>query len=102
MQQRGFACTVLVPHVPGAETDEEWEGVHVKRFRHAPESFERVCYDGGALPNLKSSWIARLALPGLLLQQRTWIQKLVWSGGFDLVHSHWVIPQGYWASQDCA
>lgn len=102
MQERGFACTVLVPHASGAETDEEWEGVHIQRFRYAPEPFECVCYDGGALPNLKSSWKARLALPGLLLQQRSRVHTLIRSGRFDLVHSHWVIPQGYWASQVCS
>lgn len=98
---RGYGCTVLVPHAPGARVQEEWEGVRVIRFRYAPESLEKVCYEGGALPNLRASWRARLALPSLLVAQRAAIRRLIGSGDFDLVHSHWIIPQGFFAAGAC-
>ena len=98
---RGFQCTVLVPHAKGASQREEWDGVEIRRFRYAPDTYETVCYDGGALPNLRASWKARLALPSLLYVQRRTIRELLRNEAFDLVHSHWIIPQGYWAASAC-
>ncbi|MCA9450194.1 MAG: glycosyltransferase, partial [Candidatus Omnitrophica bacterium] len=101
IQAAGYNCQVLVPHAKGAECLEEWEDVQIRRFRYAPDSWERVCYDGGAFPNLRVSWRARLSLPGLLFQQRKWIRKLVREENIQLVHSHWIIPQGFWAASIC-
>jgi glycosyltransferase involved in cell wall biosynthesis len=102
IQTAGYDCQVLVPHASGALSEEEWQGVRIKRFRYASDSWERVCYDGGAFPNLRVSWKARLALPSLLFQQRRWIRKIVQEEDIRLVHSHWIIPQGFWASSICA
>ncbi len=101
LSERGYLCTVLAPHALGAETEEEWEGVRILRFRYAPDLLETVCYEGGALPKLRASWRARLALPGLLIAQRNAIRRFVRSGEFDLVHSHWIIPQGFFAADAC-
>lgn len=101
LAKRGFDCSVLVPHAPGALCHEEWEGVHIRRFRYAPLGFERVCYGGGALPNLRASWKARFALPSLLAYQRRAIHRWMAEEPFDLVHAHWIIPQGFWATNPC-
>ncbi len=101
LQTSGFECQVLAPHARGALHEEEWEGVRIRRFRYASDNWEKVCYDGGAFPNLRASWKARLALPSLLVQQRKWIRKIVSDENISLVHSHWIIPQGFWAASVC-
>ncbi|MCA9435396.1 MAG: glycosyltransferase family 4 protein [Candidatus Omnitrophica bacterium] len=101
IQDAGYDCQVLVPHAKGAQREEEWGGVKIRRFRYATDSWEKVCYDGGAFPNLRASWKARLSLPGLLYQQRKWIHRIVNDEDIRLVHSHWIIPQGFWASSVC-
>lgn len=101
LQARGWACDVLVPHAPGAALAEEWEGVRIRRFRYAPDALERVCYEGGALPNLRASWRARAALPLLLAQQRRAIGGMIRGGGYHVCHCHWLIPQGTWAAGPC-
>ena len=67
---------VLVPHAPGAKTYEEINGVRIIRFPYFfPKSLQRLCYDGGILPKLKSSWIARIQLPFFLIAQCFFILK---------------------------
>ena len=102
LAQRGFDITVLVPHAPGAALEEELGDLHVIRFPYAvPRSAQRVCYDGGALPNLKRHWRARLQLPGFLIAQERAIAGLLARGSWKLVHAHWIVPQGYFAAVHC-
>lgn len=95
----GHEVTVLVPHAPGAKIQEKMGKLNVFRFRYLwPESLEKVCYNGGALDNLKNSWIAKFGLPFLLVSQLFNIYRLVKNNKFDLIHSHWLIPQGFFAA----
>lgn len=124
---QGHEITVLVPHAEGSARREEMpagekendysplqqdaacrEGmsageviskkVHVCRFPYWPwESGQRLCYNGGALPNLRSSWQARFNLPVLLWQQNRWLGRLLERERYDLIHSHWIVPQGLFA-----
>jgi len=101
LAKSGYTMDVLVPHAPGALTYEVREDVSIHRFRYAPKFFEKVCYEGGALPNLRHSWRARIGLPSLLYCQRKIIHRMISKTHYSLVHSHWVIPQGYWAADIC-
>ena len=99
LARKGFHPTFLVPHAPMSQTQESMNGMAVLRFRYAwPEHLERVCYQGGAMENLRKSRLARVALPGLLLSQSFSIRRLIRSRKFELVHSHWIIPQGFSAA----
>ncbi|HEY0675481.1 MAG TPA: hypothetical protein VGD25_04670, partial [Immundisolibacter sp.] len=42
-----FEVHVLAPHAPGAQLQETLDGVHVQRFRYAPEPLQQLAYDGG-------------------------------------------------------
>ena len=97
--KRGHAVTTLLPHAAGAARDELMDGVRLKRFRYAfPASMQRLCYDGGALPNLRRSWVAKFNLPTFLIGQLAAITKELRSGQYDLIHCHWLIPQGFFAA----
>ncbi len=87
---------VLAPHAPGASRSEWLEEVPVERFRYLwPESLETVCYQGGALVNLRENRWNLAKLPFLVLAQWAAVARRLIGGKFDLVHSHWIIPQGF-------
>lgn len=119
LAERGHPIVALVPHAAGAAREEIFEeagpaqspsspfgepggesqaGVRVIRFPYWPdERGQQLCYNGGALPNLRQSWMARLNLPAFLWQQRRWMSRLLRREAFDLIHSHWILPQGFFA-----
>jgi phosphatidyl-myo-inositol dimannoside synthase len=95
---RGWQVRVLAPHAPGAARDETIDGVQVHRFRYlVPASAQTVCYGGGALVNIRSSPLTRAKIPALVLAEGLATARSL-MGGVDLVHAHWVLPQGFVAA----
>ena len=86
---------VLAPHTLNAKIMEMLDGVHVHRFRYLPVTWQRLAYEGGIVPRLKQNkWLA-LQIPFLFF-------FMFWSGlslakkyKVDVIHAHWVIPQGF-------
>ena len=96
LQQIGWQVTVLAPHAPGAKSREALDGVNVRRFRYLiPTGLETVCYQGGALINLRKDRFNYAKLPALVFFE--WLQTTLWlrTRKFDLLHSHWLLPQGF-------
>ena len=95
----GHKVTTVLPHAAGARREEVVDGVRLRRFRYfLPESRQRLCYDGGTLPNLRKRWSARLNLPFFLVAQCFAIARELRSDSYDLIHCHWLIPQGFFAA----
>ena len=103
LQQLGWQVDVVAPHAAGSAQQESIGGVKVERFRYLwPASAETVCYDGGALINLRKKKSNSLKLPALVLAEWaavTW--RLVWRR-YDLLHSHWLLPQGFVGAMSAA
>jgi glycosyltransferase involved in cell wall biosynthesis len=96
----GHEVTVLVPHAPGAARYEVFDGVRVRRFRYfLPEAAQRLCYDGGVLPNLRSRKLAWANLPFFLAAQPAALLRELRAGAYDLIHAHWLVPTGLFASE---
>ncbi|MEK9628636.1 MAG: glycosyltransferase [Nitrospinota bacterium] len=90
---------VLAPHAPGTKEEEIWEGMKITRFPYFfPKNLQKLCYDGGIIPKLKSSWLARLQLPFFLIALFLNLLKITSQHKFDLIHCHWVIPQGFFCA----
>lgn len=89
-----FRVIVVTPHAPGALVRENLDGVEVLRFRYAPTRFETLVNDGGILGNLKNNPWKWLLLPGFVLSQATMIQRACRREEVDLIHAHWLVPQG--------
>ncbi|MEN8164620.1 MAG: glycosyltransferase [Acidobacteriota bacterium] len=93
--RRGHSVTTIVPHAPGAAVKESVGGVRICRFRYfVPASAQRLCYNGGILPNLRRSWIARFNLPVFVAAQACAVARAVAFGSFDIIHCHWLITSG--------
>ena len=64
LQDSGWHVDVLAPHAPGAYRKETMDNVNVERFRYFwPETHQTVCYQGGALINLRTDRTNYLKLP---------------------------------------
>jgi len=90
---------VLVPGAPDALPYEEMEGLKIYRFSYFyPKKLQKVFYNGGALPNLKSSWLARIELPFFLLFQFFHIGWMIKKKKIEMIHCHWIVPQGFFCA----
>lgn len=91
---RDFRVVVLGPHAPGAKRREMLDGVDVVRYRYAPEQWETLVNDGGIVTNLKLHRWKLLLVPSFILMQAWWAWRLCRQERVDVVHAHWLIPQG--------
>ncbi|KAA6184864.1 glycosyltransferase family 4 protein [Thiohalocapsa marina] len=90
-----FAIELLAPHARGAATRECLEGVPVRRFRYWWPRWEAAAYQGGMVSRIRENPFRVLQLPfffGALLLMI--VRRLRCSPRVDLIHAHWLIPQG--------
>lgn len=89
-----FHVTVLCPHAEGAAEFEILDGVEVVRYRYAPARWETLVNDGGVVTNLRNHRWKAVLVPGFVLTQAWHTWRLCGARGFDVVHAHWLVPQG--------
>lgn len=88
-----YDVTVLVPAAIGAKDEEELEGVHVVRYHYFPvRKGETLCYPGAIVPRIRQKKVRIFLVPFLMLSLHHQLKKR--SKNYDLVHAHWLIPQG--------
>lgn len=88
-----YDVTALVPAAPGAKDTEVLDGVKVIRYHYFPiHKWETLCYPGAIVPRIKEKKIRILLVPFLLFSLYFHLFRLL--PKFDLVHAHWLIPQG--------
>ena len=86
---------VLAPHHEGAELQEEIEGIRIYRFPYFwPKKYQRLCYQGGILPNLRGNILLWMQVPLLFMSQLFYAVKLIRKERIDIIHSHWLVPSG--------
>ena len=90
-----FDVELLAPHAAGAARSEILEGVQITRFRYWFPRWESVAYEGGISWRLKENPFRLLQVPPFLWSL-AWhlVRRLRREPRIDLVHSHWIIPQG--------
>lgn len=89
-----FDVTVLCPHAQGALPRESMDGVGVVRYRYAPARWETLVNDGGIVTNLRNSRWKACLVPGFVLAQAWAAWRLRRKLRIDVVHAHWLVPQG--------
>lgn len=89
---------VLCPSSKGAHRIERLDGVKVIRYRYAPNIMETLVHGGGIVANIRARPLKLLLLlPFLLSQLLSAIWYTLWLRP-DVIHAHWLIPQGVVAS----
>jgi glycosyltransferase involved in cell wall biosynthesis len=90
----GDRLTVLTPHAEGVPAAWDDGGVEVISFRYAPERHEVLGYGRSLEADERVKGRAALAAPLYALGARRAIQRQLWGRRFDLVHAHWIVPNG--------
>jgi colanic acid/amylovoran biosynthesis glycosyltransferase len=88
-----YETTVLVPSVPGSVGVEADGGLDIRRFRFFPRRWEDLA-DGAILENLRSRKSRWLQVPGFFVAEVLAVRRLVRRIKPDILHVHWLIPQG--------
>lgn len=70
------------------------DGIHVVRFRYFFDWGENLAYRGGIIGNLRKNQFRYLLVPLFFVCQVYALRKLLTAHRFDIIHAHWLIPQG--------
>ena len=90
-----FQITVLAPHAPGLKVCERMSDMRVIRYRYFFERYEKLAYESGILTKLKQSYLFYLLVPFFLCGQGIALWRLHRRFQFDVIHAHWILPQGW-------
>jgi len=88
-----YETTVLVPSLPGGASSEADGALKVHRFRYFPNRWEDLA-DGAILENLRSRKSRWAQVLPLFLAEVLAIRREVRAAQPDVIHVHWLIPQG--------
>jgi glycosyltransferase involved in cell wall biosynthesis len=95
--QKKFKIYVLAPHAAGCLSEEILNGIYIKRFRYFFTRWEKLAYQGGILSNLKNYPVRYALVPFFLIAEYVVLVRMLRRHRFDLIHAHWIIPQGLMA-----
>jgi glycosyltransferase involved in cell wall biosynthesis len=89
-----FEVSVLCPGAKGVLRNELMDGVTVYRYRYAPVALESLVNGGGIISNLRQNRWKWILVPGFYLGQLLALRKMIRTFKPDVIHAHWLIPQG--------
>lgn len=92
-----FDVVVHTPHYHGSLPHEMMDGMHIHRFRYFSSQFEKLAGGQGIVPKLRRNKLYYLLLPFFLIAQFFSLLLLVYQKKPNIIHAHWLIPQGFLA-----
>jgi len=92
-----FDVVVHTPHYHGSLQRETMEGMQIHRFRYFLSRFEKLAGGQGIVPKLRRNRLYYLLLPFFLIAQCFSLLLLVYEKKPNVIHAHWLIPQGFLA-----
>lgn len=92
--QTKFDVIILAPHYPGSKENDIWNGIKIKRFRYFFSSFEKLAVGDGIISTLKKNPLYYLLIPFFIIGEFFALKRSIKKFQPDLVHAHWIIPQG--------
>lgn len=93
-----FDVHVLAPSYPGAKDFEMMDKMRVHRFHYFFRNYEKLAGSGGILPTLKHNKWFYFQIPFFMAAEFFALKKLVKQIKPDVIHAHWIIPQGFIAA----
>jgi glycosyltransferase involved in cell wall biosynthesis len=94
LQSNGMQIDVLAPHCYYASETEVLDGIRVYRYKYFLTRLQTLAYEGGIMAKIKNNPLNYLLVPLFLLGQLFAIIGCLKSDKYDLIHCHWLIPQG--------
>ena len=92
-EAKEFDTVVLVPRVRGAGADEAVDGMAIRRFRYFLRRFEDLA-DGAIIENLRGHRMRWLQVLPFFVAEMWALRRAVREHRPDVLHVHWMIPQG--------
>lgn len=89
-----FDVMVLAPHAPDAKLKENIGNLEVQRFRYFITRWQSLAYHGGIMANLKKNGLRYLLIPFFMFFEFVKLMSLLRKHRIDVIHAHWLIPQG--------
>ncbi|GAA4103174.1 glycosyltransferase [Zhongshania borealis] len=89
-----FDVSVLCPREKGSKSKELKDQVSIHRYSYAPNLLSTLVSNGGIASNLKSHPLKWLLVPLFFLFQTLAILTAIKRDKPDVIHCHWIIPQG--------
>jgi len=87
--------TVISPRSPGSKKSEMMAGIRVIRFPYFFKRLENLATHGGGILNrLRTNPLNYILVPFFLFGLILTLFRLLRKERFDLIHTHWIIPQG--------
>lgn len=97
LPQERFRVTILAPHSPRSKLTEKWGNIVIIRFPYFfPFFLERLTTGNGVLHSMNGIF-AKLQVAIFLLSECIFMLYLLIFRKFNVVHVHWILPQGFFA-----
>ena len=78
IQEKDKKIIVLAPHHKSSKKFEIMDGMKIYRFPYFfPLKFQKLIYEGGILPNLKRSNLAKIQIPLLFITEMYYAFKII-------------------------
>ncbi len=91
--QAHFDVTILAP---AFSHDHSADDLEVQRYNYFwPRQMQKLAHGNGMPTNIKRSKLAALQIPSLVANQMFALKRVLSQRSFDLVNSHWLVPQGW-------
>lgn len=95
LARNGRKIIVLAPHAYGSDKAEKLGNMEIRRFQYfIPSKLQKIAYGAGIIPNVRGSFLAKLQVPFFLMSEFFAARSLIGKHNPDIVHAHWIIPQG--------
>lgn len=95
---KDFKVFCLTPSYPDAKADEIMDEIEVHRFRYFIRRFEKLAGGEGILPTLKKNKWYYFQILFFMVAYFFASRKQVKKINPDVIHAHWIIPQGFIAA----
>lgn len=93
----GYRQRVLVPSADLCPSNDNVQGIDVKRFRYFLRRWETLAYGSGILGNLRERPVRWLLVPFFLCGLAIALRREVRRFEPDIIHAHWWFPAGLMA-----
>lgn len=95
LTQQGANIHVLAPDHPLVKNTDLDASVKNHWFQYLPRKWQQLAYGSGILPNLKRNKLLYLQVPFFLISMFFSLFFLCKKIKPDIIHAHWIIPQGF-------
>lgn len=98
---KNYHVIALVPDAVDSDPSGFLDDVEVIRYRYAPKALQTLVNNGGIVANLRTYLWKWLLVPSFIFGQYLILNRLLKTRKIDLIHAHWLIPQGIIAQHLC-